>query len=713
MNTSATRGHSLQRLWAFWRAELAPYPYRSNLVLRLLLTSSLVLVTTMSLRIPMADIALFSVFIATKENSVLSRQTSLGALVALVLMAVLALLLMKFTIDMPLVRIVCASLLCFGGLWLMRVFRFGALFNLIAMLILFIQSWADSNVSPEYLTHTILWIWAVMSYGVVVSLTVNTLLLPREPEQALLEQVDVLLTSTREQLAALLDSHHKVPRLENEAVERAILVLYEMLRFASFKDNSFQQKEINHQQRLSAVGRLFAAASQLSRVSHLPLSAAGRELVAKLDIEIASFAQAMQQHQPYKLSDAPFDFSVIPLAERSALLDMHHALVTLSWDRELLPAEAVEPEPPLFAPDTFTNPVYVRFALKTVLASLICYITLTTLQWSSIHTAMLTTMLIALPSLGASTHKGLLRVLGALVGSLLALLAMVFVMPHITGIIGLLMMTLPVIAVGAWIMAGSERTSYAGMQLIFTYAIALLADFGPTTDLMEIRNRLIGILFGVIVTTLIHTLIWPERAGNSLRQSSVGVLRGMADLFSVPRDIPVQQQLSQLEVRQLKVWLAISQSQNILSDLLLEPGWHRGKRELLGFHAQMMLDQLRELFIAINHLQAVFLHKQHTLTPEQAQAVDHYGQQIAAILNQRAQRLAASEPTEEPPLALPNIAPLLALYSQGGKTQHDVLVMAIQQVQSSLQALAQWEGDIDSVANSPVAIQLEKGISEG
>ncbi|MFP3562011.1 FUSC family protein, partial [Paraburkholderia sp. SIMBA_049] len=75
-------------------------------------------------------------------------------------------------------------------------------------------------------------------------------------------------------------------------------------------------------------------------------------------------------------------------------------------------------------------------------------------DWQGIHTIMLTCLIVALPSLGASTQRALLRVGGAAVGSALALFMVVFVVSHIDDVVSLLLMALPVIALGAWITAG-------------------------------------------------------------------------------------------------------------------------------------------------------------------------------------------------------------------------------------------------------------------
>ena len=175
------------------------------------------------------------------------------------------------------------------------------------------------------------------------------------------------------------------------------------------------------------------------------------------------------------------------------------------------------------------------FAFKSWLAALLCYVFYNAVDWPGIHTVMLTCVIVALPSLGASTQKGLLRIGGCLVGSALALLCMVFVIPQVETLVGLLVMSLPVIGLGAWVAAGSERISYAGLQIMFCFALALLEQFGPSTDMTEIRDRLVGIILGVLVSTLVHGLLWPESEGDSLRRRLSSILHSIAGVLRAPR----------------------------------------------------------------------------------------------------------------------------------------------------------------------------------
>jgi hypothetical protein len=108
-------------------------------------------------------------------------------------------------------------------------------------------------------------------------------------------------------------------------------------------------------------------------------------------------------------------------------------------------------------PDAWSNPAYLHFALKTLLATLLCYVFYTAADWQGIHTIMLSCVIVAQPGLGATMQKTWLRIGGALLATLIALLLIVFVQPWTDSLSGLLAMTLPVFALAAWIAAGSHR----------------------------------------------------------------------------------------------------------------------------------------------------------------------------------------------------------------------------------------------------------------
>src|SRR5437762_7234074 len=188
----------------------------------------------------------------------------------------------------------------------------------------------------------------------------------------------------------------------------------------------------------------------------------------------------------------------------------------------------------LFVPDAFTNPAHVHFALKVTFAAMFCYVVYEAIDWSGIHTAFITCTFIALESTGATFHKGVLRIVGCLIGGALALFAIVFLMPHMDTIASLVVVVACASAIAGWVATGTELISYAGLQIAFAFFYSVFQGYAPDTDLDNVRNRVVGILFGLIVTSLVFQYIWPERTIDRLRSALRQVLLQLAKLLVIP-----------------------------------------------------------------------------------------------------------------------------------------------------------------------------------
>jgi uncharacterized membrane protein YccC len=165
----------------------------------------------------------------------------------------------------------------------------------------------------------------------------------------------------------------------------------------------------------------------------------------------------------------------------------------------------------LFKPDAFTNPAHVLFALKVTFAAMFCFIIYQAIDWTGIHTAFITCTFIALESTEATLYKGTLRIVGCVIGGALALFTIVFLMPHMETIASLVVVVASASAIAGWVATGSERISYAGLQIAFAFFYSVFQGYAPDTDLDNVRDRVVGILFGLIVTGFVFRYIWPER----------------------------------------------------------------------------------------------------------------------------------------------------------------------------------------------------------
>jgi multidrug resistance protein MdtO len=148
---------------------------------------------------------------------------------------------------------------------------------------------------------------------------------------------------------------------------------------------------------------------------------------------------------------------------------------------------------------------------------MIVYFIYTMLAWPGLRTSIVTCFFVALGSVGETVHKLVLRISGALIGGLIAGLSIVFLLPHMTDI-GQLSLLIAIVSAGAgWVATSGELLSYAGLQIAFAFFLGVLQDYAPATDLTVLRDRIVGILLGNVVMTLVFTLLWPESATSGLR----------------------------------------------------------------------------------------------------------------------------------------------------------------------------------------------------
>jgi uncharacterized membrane protein YccC len=164
---------------------------------------------------------------------------------------------------------------------------------------------------------------------------------------------------------------------------------------------------------------------------------------------------------------------------------------------------------------------------------MICYLLQSAVDWQGIRTCVITCMIVGLTSEGATIQKGTLRIAGALVGGAMGFLAIMLLIPGTESITSLALLVAAGSAVAAWVYVGSARISYAGVQIAFAFFVCVIQGFAPSWYFYTIRDRLVGILLGNTVITLVFLSVWPVRAGAAMWTSFASALRAMADLARV------------------------------------------------------------------------------------------------------------------------------------------------------------------------------------
>ncbi|WP_269933389.1 FUSC family protein [Aminobacter sp. HY435] len=545
----AVAGGSRSMLGVFWD-ELQPYPGRLGMSLQTSVLCMAVVITAMALEVPEAALSCYLLFFAARDNAGEGILIAVALIGGATLGIALGVVFLAFSADEPMLRIALMILFTFGGMFFSRASQAGEVAGTVGFVFAFVVSLDGLVPTPELLIRALAWMWVVvffpMLYLVIANIVAgrNPATMARQVVVDRLQAVAALLASpsaeTRGRVVELLG--------EGSAGARKYLDVARLLSFAPKAEMQRTAELVDRSYRLMVVAEATYANDDMDAVT-----AVERAALAQACHRLA--AQAGRSPRPGSVPS----FTVGPAARTdreaddvAALIDDVGSVLTSARPPQAAPRPDIahligevseilsperEPKPalkpgaePMLAPDAFTNPEYVQFALKTTLAVMICYIFYTALDWFAIHTAMITCFYVALGSTGETVHKLTLRIIGCLMGGALGALTIIFLMPHMVEI-GQLAVVVGVVAfVAAWIANGSERISYMGWQLALAFFLCTINSFGPAYDLDEARDRIIGILVGNVVMFVVFSTIWPVSVMATIRSSLVACSQALANI---------------------------------------------------------------------------------------------------------------------------------------------------------------------------------------
>jgi uncharacterized membrane protein YccC len=155
------------------------------------------------------------------------------------------------------------------------------------------------------------------------------------------------------------------------------------------------------------------------------------------------------------------------------------------------------------------------YSFKVGLCVVVGYMIGLIFQRAELSTILITVLITALPTYGASLHKMILRIIGAIIGGAVSLLAIIIVSPNFETLPACLLALFVVCYISAYCALTSGRIAYAGKQIGTTFAI-VFAGLSPSADIYGPLWRIWGILLGSFVVGLIFLIVWPEYAADSL-----------------------------------------------------------------------------------------------------------------------------------------------------------------------------------------------------
>jgi uncharacterized membrane protein YccC len=233
-----------------------------------------------------------------------------------------------------------------------------------------------------------------------------------------------------------------------------------------------------------------------------------------------------------------------------------------------LPANELVAEQGLLTPQcTLANTDAVRFGVKVGVAVTISAIIIDLGNWSGLTTAVISCVVVAQSFFGAGLRKGVLRVIGAVAGSLLALFVIATVMPNAETLGAILVAATLCFGAAGWMLAGSSRINYVGLQMVIVLGLTIINPNAPTVDLGPVGDRITGILLGIVVMAAVDVALWPVFGPTALRRGLGEALRQMAVLHraAASGDARTRRQHA------FGVYRTISDVLAMHDDLLIEP----------------------------------------------------------------------------------------------------------------------------------------------
>jgi multidrug resistance protein MdtO len=584
------------RLLSFLQRELAPVPGRLRAALRITvsaLTAVLVTVTVGGDSFPHAHWTIVTIFTVSQADAGASLRKSFQRVIGTLIGGGLGILVVIAFVDLPvfyvslLGAVVAFGIFCSFTTSAPYVMLLG---SLTFVLVTFVPPGSGASEAVE----TGLWRILAIAIGVMCGTGAQLFLWPDDPEAKLREALAGRLASITRVMRALAIleggdstalSQVTAPSLAGDDLSTQL----DLLANAEARHPSLRRRHTEQLALIVEVDRLVTTAVWLINDARDWATAPNEEIQRQLlaiALECSRLADALRAGQPptdppppgfesghHEAGEAP---GLGPTLDdmRLALHRTREALGFLDPDRpELAPGLDHPVRTPLLTPAfSLKNTEAVTLALKAGVGLELSYLLMHALSWGALVTAGVSAVLVSQTSLGAIVQKSVLRIGGALLGGALGIATIVVAMPNLQNLGSLLIVAGLGFLVAAWIAVGSSRISYLGLQTGMAFAMCVTDPRGPTTDLTIGRDRVLGILVGVLAMLLVNGTLWPARARLTMWSRlprAFRALAGLARLAPETREYPAQLQ-SAVRFRS-SVYTELAATLRLSAESTLEP----------------------------------------------------------------------------------------------------------------------------------------------
>jgi multidrug resistance protein MdtO len=523
-------------LLKFLREELAPSAGRGALVARTVLASTAVMLITMTFRIPFGSHGAIYTFLISRESpratvhQVTTIVTVFGASAVFVLIG------STLSLSDPMLRllwVVSALFAVFFALSAMTDYVAATGFGIVVVVTL--SLW-DQTISPDLKVENTLWVLGQTTMACLVTLGVELAFAAGKPWNELTDAIAERLSAVAELLTSLADER-PVAEVEQHLARLSMVGTSRVRQFR--RRSTYSPSQVEQMGAVVAVvGRLVDIAVNMANVD-MQSSSDDRARMRAVAGSICTIRNELLRETVPQRTEAAGPRAEPDRVPLLAELEQTVSLIPEAFSApESHAAVALRPTDDgrtrWFRSDALSNPDHIKFALKGCLAATLCYVLYTAVNWPGISTAVVTCLLTALTTIGASRQKQTLRIGGAIAGGIIAIGAQVFILPQVDSIAGFTLFFVAVTTGAVWIATSTPRLSYFGTQLAVAFYVVHLQEFSMQTSLAVARDRVVGVLLGLFVMWIVFDRLWGSSAAAAMTHEFISTLRLLAQLVREP-----------------------------------------------------------------------------------------------------------------------------------------------------------------------------------
>jgi multidrug resistance protein MdtO len=506
--------------WDFLKNELTPYPGRAWIVGRVTISASIVMVLVMTFRLPGGFLgAIFTLFLS-RENPTATFVAGARTVVAFLFATAYTAVSVMLLLDDPMTHFLWVAGSLFLSFYLLRIVAdYGTAVAFGFMVTGAISLWDENRLNVNQRLENTLWLAGVVALGVLVTIIVEYVFRRIHPATDLTEGIEERLKTVESVLRSAAENQPLPPEWEKRLSLYASVGTSRLRRLILRSEFSPHYKA-QMSTAVALVGRLVDTTASFrlalaERTGQLdpPDQSRCRRLADEVKTQTADLMLGQLPAKAKPLQQESTGLPFLAMMEHTVAL-IPDAFAGSASVQEFVNAPLDEEGPTrFFVGDAFSNPAHVQFALRGTLAALTCYIIYTAIDWQGLSTSVATCFITALTTIGSSRQKQILRLGGAFLGGFVfGMGAQIFVLPYLDTIAGFLVLFAVVTAISAWIGSSSTRLSYLGVQIALAFYLINLQEFAIQTSLSIARDRVFGVLLGLVSMWLLFDRLWVRNA---------------------------------------------------------------------------------------------------------------------------------------------------------------------------------------------------------